>query len=332
MGGGSHRRVVRSEFATTDADTAEHALCHAYGDNNFMIGGRPEDFTFGHSTINAQLCAINIMQIGMDVTVRADNALDGSFTVVQPVAGQAAFVDGNYPDTYADPRGGTLVPPDGPMRGISTGLEMVLVPLDRHAVAAYAAATTGLDPGELAFDDITPLSPAMGRHWVSTVSHIRDNVLVHPSLADEPILLDQAFRTLAAALLDTFPNSALTRATDPDTAPVRGDVSTAALREVLDFLDAHADEPIGPTDIADLAGRPANHVVEGLRRYRETHPAEVLWHARLRGVHGALLEAEPHSGTTVAEIAARWGFARATLFRVAYARAFSESPEETLRR
>lgn len=332
MDGGSGSRVVSSEFGTTDADSAEQALCDAYGDNHFMIAGRQKDFTFDHATISAPLFAINSLRMGMDVIVHADNAPDGSFTVVQPFAGEIAFVDSRYPDAYADPREGTLIPPGSPMRGICNGLEMRLVPLDRHAVAAYAAAVTGLDPSELAFDEVTPVSPAMGRHWVSTMAHIRDNLLAHPSLADEPILLDQAFRTLAAALLDTFPNSALTRATDPDAAPVRGEVPTAALREVLDYLDSHADEPVGPTHVADLVGRPANQVVEGLRRYRGTHPAEVLWEARLRGVQRSLLEADPGSGTTVAGIAARWGFARAELFSVAYTRAFDESPEETLRR
>lgn len=331
MDGGSGSRVVRSEFGTTDADSAEQALCDAYGDNHFTIAGRQKDFTFGHATIDAPLFAINTLRMGMDVTVHADNAPDGSFTVVQPVVGQIAFVDSRYPDAYADPREGTLIPPGSPMRGISTGLEMRLVPLGRNAVAAYAAAVTGLDPSELAFDDVTPVSPAMGQQWVSVMAHIRD-LLAHPSLADEPILLDQMFRILAAALLATFPNSALTRATDPDAAPVRGDVSTVALREVIDYLDSHADEPIGPTDVADLVGRPANQVVEGLRRYRGTHPAEVLWEARMRGVRRSLLEADPRSGTTVAGIAARWGFARAELFTVAYVRAFDESPEETLRR
>jgi AraC-like DNA-binding protein len=330
MDGGSATRVVRSEFATTDADTAEHALRHAYGDHRFAVGGRQENFAFDHSTISAPRFAMDHLRIGMDVIIQAENAADGPFVVSQPVAGRLAYVDSRYPDAHADADSGTLIPPVGPMRSISTGLEMVVVPLKGPDVAAYAAAVTGLDPDELAFDDIRPLGPAEGRNWVRTVSHVRHVVHADPRAAAHPILLEQAFRTLAAALLSTFPNSALARATHPHTPSVRGDVSPATVRKVVEYLDAHADEPIGPTDIADHTGPPANEVTAGLRRYHDRHPAQVLWEARMRGTQRDLREADPQSGTTVAEVATRWGFARDNPFRVACAKTFDETPEDTL--
>ena len=55
-------------------------------------------------------------------------------------------------------------------------------------------------------------------------------------------------------------------------------------------------------------------------------------HDRRRRVRRDLLDADPHLGTTVAELAARWGFAHTGRFRVAYSRMFDEGPEQTLHR
>lgn len=63
----------------------------------------------------------------------------------------------------------------------------------------------------------------------------------------------------------------------------------------------------------------------------------MLWSARLVGAYKDLRDADRSADTdveaAVAEIAARWGFTRASGFRVAFARAFDgATPEQTLGR
>lgn len=133
-----------------------------------------------------------------------------------------------------------LIPPQGGIRTVCERFDLALVQL-RAAPGAYAAATTDLDPDRLAFDAITLLSPTRGRYWIDTVAHVRDDVLADPWASRSPIVLDQTFRTLAAALLSTFPITALAHATDPGAPPVGGEVG-----EVVEGLRRRGDRrPVG---------------------------------------------------------------------------------------
>ena len=52
---------------------------------------------------------------------------------------------------------------------------------------------------------------------------------------------------------------------------------------------------------------------------------------RLERAHNDLRAADPVSGTTVAEIAARWGFAHHGRFAALYQSSYGHSPSQTLR-
>jgi AraC-like DNA-binding protein len=322
--------VTEHAFSTTDPGLAEDVLRAAYSENRLVLTGPPTDFTFGHTTIEAPGFSINRLRAEVDLTFLAESTPQDPYLVVVPVSGRLAYLDSGYDDTYVDAGAPILVPPQSRMRVVCEHLDDVVVPLDPDEVAAHAAATTGITPDELVFTGITPIGPAMQRNWNATVAHVRATVLDRWAGA-QPVLVAQAFRSLATALLSTFPNTALAHATDPETPRPRGRVSAAALREVIDYIDTHADLPLGPTRVTELAGMPAREITEALRRRYGRHPAELLWRARLRGVRRDLLDADPQTDT-VDDLAARWGFGRSGRFRVAYARAFAEPPEDTLRR
>lgn len=326
----SSSAVTRQSFSTADPALAEDVLRTAYSENSLVLNGRSTDFTFGHTTIEAPGFSINHIRAEVDLTFLAESTPQDPYLVVTPVSGRLAYLDSGYDDAYVDAGVPVLVPPQSRMRVVCQHLDDVIVPLDPGEVAAHAAATTGIAPDGLAFAGITPISPAMNRYWNATVADVRATVL-DPWAGARPILLAQAFTSLATALLSTFPNTALARATDPETPQPGGRVSAAALREVLDFVDVHAGLPLGPARLADLAGMPAREIAEGLRRRYGHHPATLLWQARLRGVRRDLLDSDPRTDT-VDDLAARWGFGRSGRFRVAYTRTFAETPEETLRR
>ncbi|MCD2196307.1 hypothetical protein LQ327_23310 [Actinomycetospora endophytica] len=326
-------RVVRSEFSTTDTDIAEDFLGRGYtSETRATITGFADDFRLDLQALTAPRFSLGRVQVAVDLIFDGAAGPDDPLSVVQPVGGRFAYSDTSYPDVHVDTGDVVLIPPRGGMRTVCERFDLAMVQLDRSAVTAYAAAVTGLDPDQLAFAAITPLTPTLARYWIDTITHVRDDVLTDPWAARSPTLLDQAFRTLAAALLSTFPNTALARTTDPEAPSVRGEVSAATLREVTAYLDAFADRPIGPEDIADLAGTPYREVVEGLRRRDGLHPAQTLWAARLRGAFSDLLNADPAT-ETIAAVAARWGFVSRHSFRIAYTDATGgESPEDTLRR
>lgn len=318
------------QFSTSDPDHAAELVRDSYQvQYRLVMSGDPDGFVFSHEMVGAGAFTVNRMRHTMGIGADTQ-PLDDLLVVNDVRAGRLSFDTTSYGDDRFTAGELALTPPDGGTFWAATdGIDERPVTLTRSSVAAYAAATCGIDPHALRFTGLRPISRELARHWRTTVDCARD-LLANPPMAASPIAVEGTFRSLAAVLLSTFPNTALAMATDPDSPGVRGDVSAAVLREVVDYLDAHADQVVGPATIADLAGMPADEIVEGLRRRRGTDPARLLWEARLRGVHRGLRDADVVEGATVSDLAASWGFTDLGRFRLAYWRAFGESPEDTL--
>jgi transcriptional regulator GlxA family with amidase domain len=72
-------------------------------------------------------------------------------------------------------------------------------------------------------------------------------------------------------------------------------------------------------------------VQEAFRRHLDTTPIGYLRRVRLERAHNDLAAADPGAGSTVAEIAARWGFAHHGRFAALYQDSYGRSPSQTLR-
>ncbi len=105
----------------------------------------------------------------------------------------------------------------------------------------------------------------------------------------------------------------------------------SSVRRAVDFIDQHAGEPIGLTEIAAAARMGTRTVQEAFRRHLDTTPMAYVRQVRLERAHQALLAADPAAGTTVADIAATWGFAHHGRFAALYRKRFGRSPSEVLR-
>ena len=220
-----------------------------------------------------------------------------------------------------------LVPPSGPWRGTWNDLDVEIVTLDWHAVAGHAADTTGIEPDDLVFHGMGALSAARARYWTATVDHVRTAVLDDPFASASPIIRRRAFHQLAAALLVTFPNSALDAVTDPHTHRRR--ISAGDLRRALDHLDDHAGDPITRADVARHVGADPAAVDHALHQ-QDTDIAHLLWRTRLHRAHRELQRSDPSVGVTVASVARRWGFRDTGRFSAAYRTVFGHGPQQTL--
>jgi len=105
----------------------------------------------------------------------------------------------------------------------------------------------------------------------------------------------------------------------------------AAIRAAVSYIDEHAAEPIGVTDVADHAGLCVRALQQGFARHLETTPSGYLRQVRLGRVRDALLASDADA-TTVATVAAGWGFFSLGRFAAQYREAYGESPSQTLRR
>ena len=101
------------------------------------------------------------------------------------------------------------------------------------------------------------------------------------------------------------------------------------VKRAIEFMHANLLKPLQLEDIAQASQTSARSLQSAFRQFRGTTPMEHLRRLRLEGARSELKQGLP--GTTVAEVAYRWGFAHHGLFSSRYARLFGESPSTTLR-
>ncbi|MEW9555074.1 helix-turn-helix domain-containing protein [Nonomuraea sp. NPDC050783] len=209
----------------------------------------------------------------------------------------------------------------------SGNFDVAVLRLPVETVQAVAAQYAGIDPRELRFTSMTPVSPALGRHFTNVLAMIhKDLARPDPALC-HPLVATSMLNALAIAIVAAFPNTTMT--TDYVSGP--GAVGTAAMRRAIAYIETHADQPITTADIAAAAGTTARAVQYAFRRHHDTTPMGYLRRIRLERVHRDLQAADPADGATVALIAARWGFSPEGRFTAFYRDRYGVLPSQTLR-
>ncbi|GKQ35311.1 hypothetical protein ALMP_18560 [Streptomyces sp. A012304] len=220
----------------------------------------------------------------------------------------------------------SFAPPDLPYAGRVRNARYNITMLDTDLLAQVAAGAPGRRAEPVRLTGHRPHSDAAARRLRHSVSYLRDHVLSDPGFADQPLIASTAAQHLAAGVLAAFPNTALT---DP-TATDRKDAHPATLRLALSYIDDHAHEPLTVADIAAAAHVTVRALQYAFRRHLDTTPLAHLRRVRLSHAHAELLAANPLDGTTVTEVAARWGFLHPGRFAALYRRAYGRPPHRTL--
>jgi AraC-like DNA-binding protein len=197
------------------------------------------------------------------------------------------------------------------------------VMLDRDAVTGVAQTITGREGFTLGFDGVAPNSAALGRYWEATAHRVRSAMLAAPEAFAEPVVSRAAFHRLAVSYLHTFqPVLRL-----EDGSPRSVVAQSAIVRAAVEFMHAHAAEPITVQDVARAVHISARGLHAAFASELGVSPSEHLRAIRLCGVRDELRFAPP--GQSIAAVARRWGFVHLSRFAEAYAREFGELPSET---
>ncbi|MBW0088769.1 AraC family transcriptional regulator [Pseudonocardia sp. KRD-184] len=105
----------------------------------------------------------------------------------------------------------------------------------------------------------------------------------------------------------------------------------AALRRVVDAVEADPTRDLTLTDMARIAAVSVRTLQELYRRHLDTTPTEHVRRARLARAHDQLRSSDP-TETTVSAVARRWGFVHIGRFARTYRTRYGELPSATLRR
>ncbi len=318
--------VQRHQFKTADPERAHAFLWQNYGDYTVRFSGSPERFIFAQTMTSAP--GFSVGRVRHSMAVNADiGSLGGKLLISQLLSG--CLEHGVGRETLRPSRvQPVLMPPSRSFQTAWDNFDCGLVTLDPAVVADHAAGAAGVHPAGLEFTGVQPVSPLMARHWQSVVHHVARDVLPNSEAMASPLIRSQTQRLLVASLLATFPNTVLDALTD---SPA-GAVEPTAVRRAVAFIDAHASEDIGTADIAEAARIGPRALQQAFHQYRDTTPMKYLRRVRLDHAHRELLAADPSRGDTVSAIAARWGFAHAGRFSMAYHAAYGCFPSQTLHR
>ncbi|MEJ2889686.1 helix-turn-helix domain-containing protein [Actinomycetospora aeridis] len=315
--------VMRYQWASTDPDATTEYLRETYTDFR-PVKVDPEGFTFWTEVTATDLFGIGRLRHSGPLRTRCDPT--PALVVVQNLAGGPHHVD----DGSGFVGGPLKLSPS--WSDYDTGWEDVTVQvsvLDHAEVSRIAAEIAGIEPEAVAFTSSAPVSLALAEYWSRLATHVHDDVLTSDALMGAPLVRSNTLRQLATALVATFPNTALEVLNDPGTGD--GGAEPATVRRAVEYMESHAHEDIGLTEIADAARIGARSLQLAFRRHRDTTPLEYLRRIRLESAHRDLLAGDPTRGDRVELIAARWGFGHPGRFSVVYREHYGRSPSATLR-
>jgi AraC-like DNA-binding protein len=199
----------------------------------------------------------------------------------------------------------------------TSSLHAEVVSLTLPALSVF----TGTDVGTaVRFPRSSALSPELRHHWDLTLAHV-GRIFDDGTLLRNDLIRQAAVDAVFAATISTFG----VETDHHDTA-----VAPAAVHRATAYIDSHLADPMSVADIAAAARLSVRGLQNAFQRTLGTTPAAYVRTARLAEVRRDLQRADA-DGTTVAEVAHRWGFAHLPRFAQHYRAEFGEQPKETLR-
>jgi AraC-like DNA-binding protein len=313
----------RVEFETTEAERGLEYLASAYG-NGLRIRSRDERFRLHHVRTGPGPFYIDTVEqtVSVDYQAPPPQALVG----LRMRSGVRTRLDIN--DRLGPGDIGLNGQPDEPYPVRYESTVITLIQIDRAVVAEAALNAPDESLGPLRFHSLRAMDGPAARRWSRTVDYIIDTFVPDPSALAHPLVVGGTARMLAVAMLTSFPNTWITQPLPRD----RIDATPAALSRAIDFIERNTDVNITATDIARAARVTVRAVQLAFRRHLDTTPMAYLRMLRLGRAHEQLLAADPADGTTVRQIAARWGYANLSRFAADYRRTYGQPPSRTLRR
>jgi AraC-like DNA-binding protein len=314
-----------TRFATTDPERSEAYLSASYSASVRFSGVR-DGFQFRHVRRGLGWGRFYIDTLTHEALTEFRTGPLPALVVVRMLAGLRTVVDRG--DRYGPGDLFLTAQPHAPhhVRNVYARYTAVLVPL--QAAAEVCRNRPDEDLGPLRFTSLRPASPADTLCWLRAVDYAGASLRANPEAMTQPILAGATTRLLAAALVNTFPNT--WRASEPDHQD-RVDATPTALARAIAFMDANADLDITAADIARAAHVTVRAVQLAFRRHLDTTPMAYLRRVRLERAHEQLRGANPGDGTTVTAVAARWGYASLSQFTSRYRLTYGQPPSHTLR-
>jgi AraC-like DNA-binding protein len=308
---------------TRDAAAANAQISKIFAPHRTLPGGGKR-FQARHHHARLAGLSFNSFQFRPRVTIAA-RPTTWYYLLLIPERGRCRVTCGGPPVEVA-PGAVSVVNPVAPltMDWLDDGAQVV-VKFDRAALDAALAARLGRAPAEPILFDVarpTPLDacrPLIG--FVRFALDVLDGARA-ADLPEEPF--ERLFLSLMLSELKHSESDALARPR-PRAVPYY-------VKRVEEFVNLHAERPIGLDDMVAVSGVSARSLFNGFRAFRNMGPMAYLKRVRLERVRAELAAPAGAGRRRVTDVATAWGFAHLGNFAKDYKKQFGETPSATLRR
>ncbi len=318
------RPLSRYEIAsTTRADEAASFISSTYCGHQIRLPERTARLRF--RLCEAPLTRISVGALSFDADIGYDLGETEIFYLVQIAAsGAIRYVNGNK-ECVVTRRQGMVTSPTRPLainyRPDSCG---IIMKIQRRALESHLGILTGDRPSQpVTFDPL--LRPPFRDGYRRLLRFVLDDLEAANTLGAHPVLATSVEDTLLTALLVGQPHN-YSKRFESETASA----GPKQVRDVEDYIREHASEPLSIGDLVRYSGLSGRSLFRAFRTHRSTSPMVFLRSVRLNEARVRLRAAAP--GTSVTDVALDCGFEHLGRFSADYARRFSETPSQTLRR
>jgi AraC-like DNA-binding protein len=317
--------VLPVTHAIRDVDQARQVLSHYFYTMDVdVLAGRP-DWTASFAVGGDDAVTVGDLHFGMDVRIHAGEL--GAYHVNLPLSGAMAFRQKPGDSFLATPANAGVFRPTGDtvVDRWAGDCRIIAVKISRAELENQLARMLDAPvrgPIDLAADlDVTC---GAGAAWARLARMIAADTS-EAGLTVHPVVGARLRETLVSGLLAATGHryrDAMERHRPALAAP-------GAIRRVVEAMRAQPGRPFTVTDLAGIAGVGVRSLQQSFQRYVGMPPMTYLRQLRLGLVHDELRLAAP--GTTVAQVAYRYGFTHPSRFAAAYRQRYGTSPSDTLR-
>jgi AraC-like DNA-binding protein len=255
-------------------------------------------------------------------------ATEDNYHVNLTTAGRtdASRTDGGRETTHARASGIVLHPDQENTVRWSPDAEQLILKIPRRSLEGHLSEHLDRPVSDaLDFDFGIDLTTPAGSTLLASVEFFARELDRPGGLADMPIAREQ----LEAFVMTQLLHAGRHQFTDELAAP-EDPVRRGRLGPVIDYMEAHADEPLSPQELARVGCMSVRTLHATFQQELGESPMAHLRRIRLDHVRAELLRCDPAT-TRVTDVALHWGFFHQSRFAQQYKDRFGELPRETLR-
>lgn len=257
---------------------------------------------------------------------RADvdpECLEDFYLIQMPMDGSAEILCGEK-QVITHRQKGVILSPDQQLKMRYEDCDQLMLRIDRQELEQICSRHLGhrlRQPLEFAPEFDWQRSSS----WLHTLEYLTQLQRNSPESLNQRLISHQLVELVINTLLTQQPSNYSTELNAPQAR-----LAPRHVRRVEEYIEAHAEETLSPSRLAEIAGVSVRTLHAGFKDFRQMSPMEFLRSVRMQRVHNALMQQDNMHSVT--ETAMQWGFSHMGRFSQEYQRIFGEKPSETRRR